>query len=70
MEDRDMRYGTSHFISKSAAIRYYRQYHYDDTVMAVEAKIASGEIHIGKPRLKDNERLIIEDNRYFIDIIC
>jgi len=53
--------GTSYFFSRAAAIRYYKDYHYDDTAAAVDRKLREGEIHIGKPPLKAGERLIMLD---------
>ncbi len=79
--------GTSHFISFSAALAYYRPYlgqpaflggditprgiraKKDDTnERIVKAKIASGEIHLGKPTLKPGESLSVnhKEGRYFI----
>jgi hypothetical protein len=61
-------YGTSHFTSRSAAVRYYKGYGYDDVKAAVAAKIKDGEIHIGKPPLKAGQRLTTVDGgkRYAI----
>jgi hypothetical protein len=63
-----MTYGTSHFVSRGAAERYYKDYDYDDTKAAVARKIRDGEIHIGKPRVKAGERLTTVDGgkRYAI----
>lgn len=57
------RYGTSYFISYSAAARYY-----GDRETASQ-KLAAGEIHIGKPELKPGERLHLDrpEGRYFIE---
>jgi len=64
-----MRYGTSHFVSHAAAVRYYRDYEGADASRAVQRKLAAGEIHIGKPRLKPGERLHVIDSgtRYAIE---
>lgn len=61
-----MTYGTSNFVSLSAATRYYRDYGYD--AADVKEKIRDGEIHIGKPSLKPGERLGLTDGgkRYTI----
>lgn len=60
--------GTSHFVSREAAIRYYTPYEYPIAAEAVDAKIAGDEIHIGKPALKAGERLLIIDGgRYAIE---
>lgn len=63
-----MTYGTSHFVSRAAAIRYYRDYEGSDAPAAVARKVREGEIHIGKPRLKAGERLTTVDGgkRYAI----
>lgn len=60
-----MRTGTSHFVTRAAAIRYYEVFGYD--TKDVEAKLAEGEIHIGPPTLKDGERLgMMDGGRYSI----
>lgn len=63
--------GTSHFVSKRAAIKYYMAYE-DNPREAVEERIDGGLIHIGKPcasSLAVNESLIIIDDgtRYAIE---
>ena len=62
-------YGTSHFESKEAAVRYYAPYHYSDTAKAVERKLEEGEIHIGPPTAKPGERVYLnhQEGRYFIE---
>lgn len=47
-------YGTAHFVSLMAAVRYYRPYGYglDD----VKRKLAAGEIAIGEPKKPDGTR--------------
>lgn len=52
--------GTSHFVSMTAAIRYYDQY--GCSVNEVETKLADGEIHIGKPDLKPGQTLSVIPN--------
>ncbi len=61
-----MTYGTSHFTTRSAAIRYYKDY--GDNAQDVDRKIAEGLIHIGKPVLKAGQRLTLIDGgkRYAI----
>jgi hypothetical protein len=56
--------GTCYFVSRTAAIRYYRYYagEGEDAPHVVERKIAAGEIHIGMPPLKENEGVRIIDN--------
>lgn len=68
-----MRWGTSHFVSRSAAIRYYRDYfssNANDLGMYVDKKVNDREIHIGKPNLVDGQVLTVIDNgtRYAIEI--
>ena len=63
--------GTAHFKTFSAAASYYLSY-YDgplDAIEAVHRKIEAGEIHIGKPSLRADERcfLIDNDTRYAIE---
>ena len=62
-------FGTSHFVSKQAAIRYYRPYGYTEVSRVVEQKIADGEIHIGAPALKSNQNCYVnaDEGRYFIE---
>ena len=63
-----VRHGTSHFMSRDAAIRYYRPYHYPDTALAVDRKLREGEIHIGQPTAKPGESVKVDiDGRYWID---
>jgi hypothetical protein len=61
--------GTSYFPSIDAAADYYKDYHYTSTRAAVMRKITDGEIHIGKPTLKQGQRLVLVDNglRYGIE---
>ena len=61
--------GTSHFVSRDAAIRYYSEYGYSDPAKTVDRKIAEGEIHIGEPTLKRGQTLSTGDKgtRYFIE---
>ncbi len=61
-------YGTAHFVSRAAAIAYYREYGYDDVAHAVDAKIAEGEIFIGRPRVFAGQTVSLIDNgrRYAI----
>lgn len=63
--------GTSHFKSREAAMRYYRDYGYKDLGHAVDRKLADGEIHLGPPALKSDgtERFILIDGglRYAIE---
>lgn len=62
-----MKIGTSYFISRRAAEKYYKDYDYDDVKSAVDRKLSDGEIHIGKPDIKAGERLEINnEGRYVI----
>ncbi len=71
-ESKVITYGTSYFVSRAMAVRYYRPYAAEDTpksaVECVDRKLADGEIHIGKPPLKDGDTLTIidEGTRYAI----
>ena len=60
--------GTSNFVSRAAAIKYYSDYGYADEEHAVSRKLYEGEISIGNPPLKPGETLSIIDNgtRYAI----
>lgn len=51
--------GTSHFVSMEHAVTYYRPYGFDRA--AVFAKRDAGEINVGKPVLKSNERIVMLD---------
>ena len=61
-----MRIGTSHFISKEKAIKYFAEYHYNNTVQAVNDKLERGEIHIGTPKIKENESLELNNEGRYI----
>jgi hypothetical protein len=63
------RYGTSYFVSLAAAVRYYRDVE-DNPVGAVARKVTAGEIHIGKPVLKEGETLSVIDagTRYAVNV--
>ncbi len=63
------RYGTSHFTSLVAAIRYYKDYGYDNAKEAVKRKIREGEIHIGRPKLKAGQSLATTDGGKRYEII-
>jgi hypothetical protein len=62
-----MKLGTSHFVSKQTAIRYYA---YEGATAAdIDRKLSEGLIHIGKPDLKPGQRLTVIDDgtRYAIE---
>lgn len=69
-----MKTGTCYFPTRTAAIEYYKPYmgmivrggQINELNDMVDRKIKDGEIHIGKPRIKPGEQLVIEDNRYHI----
>lgn len=58
--------GTSYFLNRYRANKYYNQYGY--SAQDVEDKIEKGEIFIGKPPLNPGEVLILnpKEGRYFI----
>ena len=61
-------WGTCHFVSLPAAIRYYREYGYTDEQIIY--KLNNGDIHIGKPlELKLGDRVVLIDDgtRYAIE---
>lgn len=66
--------GTSHFVSKSAAMRYYKDYNpgntREDMRRIVDRKLSEGDIHIGPPALAANEVLSTIDGntRYAIAV--
>jgi hypothetical protein len=70
--------GTYYFPTFLAAILYYTPYlggavsdieasirHGDARALVVE-KIKDGEIHIGKPEIKEGQELVLKDNRWHI----
>jgi hypothetical protein len=62
-----MQHGTSHFVSKRSARRYYA---YENATMAdIDRKLADGEIHIGRPPLQPGQHLVLIDQftRYAIE---
>jgi hypothetical protein len=60
-------YGTSHFVSLEAAVRYYAAYE-KNPKRAVELKLKEGSIHIGKPHVNAQQTLsvIADEGRYAI----
>ena len=62
-----MRYGTSYFVSFELAVSYYKAYGFSR--QDVGSKRARGEIHIGEPRLRPGQRLVVidEGTRYAIE---
>lgn len=59
-------FGTCNFVDRSAALRYYGAYGYSGR--EVDELIASKGIELGKPAVKDGERLSLIDRgtRYAI----
>jgi hypothetical protein len=51
--------GTCHFLSNSAAIRYYRTQETD--AVAVRQKIEEGGIKIGKPPARKGSKIVLID---------
>lgn len=62
--------GTSCFVSFRAAVRYYGAYE-SDARQVVMRKLSEGEIHVGRPDTKPNERLLIidDDTRWAIESV-
>lgn len=62
--------GTEYFVSRMAAIQYYRAYHYTED--DVDRKLRDGEIHIGKPDayVKFPHKVVLIDDwlRYGIEV--
>lgn len=58
------RYGTAHFITRRAALAYYRAQGF--RAADIDQKLTDGEIHIGPPTVKPGERLDVDGGRYFI----
>lgn len=64
-----MRYGTSYFKSMNHAFEYYRPYGYSSLTDAVTRKLEEGEIHIGMPKLKEDETGIYDkDGRFEVTV--
>jgi len=63
-------HGTSHFVSRAAAIEYYRPYGY--TTKDVDNELIEGAIRIGEPPLEDGDVLSIikGEGRYQITREC
>lgn len=59
--------GTSHFEDTLAARNFYKPYGYDDLDKAIRRKLRDGEIFIGRPQLKPNQRLVVIKGRYHIE---
>ncbi len=62
------RWGTSHFVSNENAVAYYYRKGYAGSAQhAVDRKMDAGEIHIGPPKTKMFEGLLVDsDGRYWI----
>lgn len=63
------RYGTSHFVSRKAAIESYRTYFgptpsVTEVAREVDRKIGEGEIAIGRPRGIKGWDVVVIDGRY------
>lgn len=60
--------GAYHFESFQAAIEFYRPMYPEYTARAVTTMLAEGAIHMGKPKLKDGERMHLhpEERRYYV----
>lgn len=65
------RWGTSYFVSRRAAERYFRHYHYEDIKATITRKLAEGDIHIGKPPLEPGDKLSVipGEGRYQIEAL-
>jgi len=63
--------GTNYFDTYTDALFYYRPYGFDNLKESVLLKIESGEINIGRPKTKQNEKLIFnsDEGRYFIETV-
>jgi len=59
--------GTCYFLNLAAAYRYYKSQESDGD--EVRRKLKDGEIKIGPPPLKKDERFFLDDGQYFIQII-
>lgn len=61
------RFGTSHFVSREAAVRYYAEY--GENAADVDRKLREGIIAIGAPKVKRYEKLSIipGEGRYQIE---
>lgn len=64
-------FGTSHFTSRGAAIRYYRSQGYCTPAAAVDDNIKTGAITIGRPtHLEPGHRLTVnEEGRYVAEAV-
>jgi hypothetical protein len=58
--------GTAHFVSRKAAIRYYKDYGFDAT--DIDRKIRKHEIYIGKPIIVHGEEVFIRYGRYHVQV--
>lgn len=61
--------GTSHFVSREAAILYYRP-QFDNAAAEVDRKLADDEIHIGPPQIKPGDTLTRIDDGLRYGIVC
>lgn len=62
-------YGTSHFVNRAAAIRYYaiQEGGRKGVAKLVDEKLANGEISLGAPPIGHNQtRMVNDEGRYCI----
>lgn len=61
-------FGTSHFVNKASAVKYYDMMQGYDSA-EVEQYIKEGNIHIGPPKLEPGQtlRVISDEGRYAIE---
>jgi hypothetical protein len=66
-----MKTGTDHFVSIEAAVRYYAPLEGGSKLAknVVAEKLGEGLIHLGPPKVKVGEKLLIdrEEGRYYIE---
>jgi hypothetical protein len=63
-----IRVGTSYFMNRQMAIKYYSQYSYEDVETEVDRKLREGEIHLGPPLIPSGHKLRQDDDgRYYTE---
>lgn len=61
------RFGTACFVSRKAAIKYFKAQECD--AQEVDRKLASGEIFIGKPNCSPGDRILLDrvEGRFILE---
>ncbi len=70
MNSKYITFGTSYFQDLKSIYTYYGNEKFN--IDAINKKISTKECHVGKPKINNRQKLILENGRYYIKefIIC